>query len=163
MIRATFVAHTAAPSGAELATLRLLSAVRNSSTGLILEPSVVYTEDGPMVNNWKVTPTTVCHSWSTARRALPGPTRQRRKPHNSYHRIRGHIPATEVLPPRQQVVRQLVGQQRGENDGHQIGRRRPSSMQVEQPAWTLFYPLLNFVINDALDNHKCTSPVRSYR
>lgn len=50
MIRATFVAHTAAPSGAELATLRLLSAVRNSSTGLILEPSVVYTEDGPMVN-----------------------------------------------------------------------------------------------------------------
>lgn len=44
MIRATFVAHTAAPSGAELATLRLLSAVRNSSTGLILEPSVVYTD-----------------------------------------------------------------------------------------------------------------------
>ncbi|SKU36863.1 Probable glycosyl transferase [Mycobacteroides abscessus subsp. massiliense] len=53
MIRATFVAHTAAPSGAELATLRLLSAVRNSSTGLILEPSVVYTEDGPMVNAMK--------------------------------------------------------------------------------------------------------------
>lgn len=53
MIRATFVAHTAAPSGAELATLRLLSAVRNSSTGPILEPSVVYTEDGPMVNAMK--------------------------------------------------------------------------------------------------------------
>lgn len=53
MIRATFVAHTAAPSGAELATLLLLSAVRNSSTGLILEPSVVYTEDGPMVNAMK--------------------------------------------------------------------------------------------------------------
>lgn len=53
MIRATFVAHTAAPSGAELATLRLLSAIRNSSTGLILEPSVVYTEDGPMVSAMK--------------------------------------------------------------------------------------------------------------
>ncbi|BBB40366.1 glycosyltransferase family 4 protein [Mycobacteroides abscessus] len=53
MIRATFVAHTAAPSGAELATLRLLSAIRNSSTGLILEPSVIYTEDGPMVSAMK--------------------------------------------------------------------------------------------------------------
>lgn len=53
MIRAMFVAHTAAPSGAELATLRLLSALRTSPTGLTLEPSIVYTEDGPMVGAMK--------------------------------------------------------------------------------------------------------------
>lgn len=53
MIRAMFVAHTAAPSGAELATLRLLSALRTSPAGLTLEPSMVYTEDGPMVGAMK--------------------------------------------------------------------------------------------------------------
>jgi len=53
MIQAMFVAHTAAPSGAELATLRLLSALRSAPTGLMLEPSVIYTEDGPMVGAMK--------------------------------------------------------------------------------------------------------------
>lgn len=46
MIRALFVAHTAAPSGAELATMRLLSALREQSASV--EPAVIYTEDGPM-------------------------------------------------------------------------------------------------------------------
>ncbi|MFF0633740.1 glycosyltransferase family 4 protein [Nocardia sp. NPDC004151] len=40
---AVFLAHTAAPSGAELATLRLVSAMPAGST------AVVYTEDGPML------------------------------------------------------------------------------------------------------------------
>lgn len=53
MIQAMFVAHTAAPSGAELATLRLLSALRTSPAGLKLEPSMVFTEDGPMVSAMK--------------------------------------------------------------------------------------------------------------
>lgn len=53
MIQAMFVAHTAAPSGAELATLRLVSALRTAPTGLTLEPSVIYTEDGPMVGAMK--------------------------------------------------------------------------------------------------------------
>lgn len=53
MIQAMFVAHTAAPSGAELATLRLVSALRTAPTGLTLEPSVIYTEDGPMVSAMK--------------------------------------------------------------------------------------------------------------
>lgn len=53
MIQAMFVAHTAAPSGAELATLRLVSALRTAPTGLALEPSVIYTEDGPMVGAMK--------------------------------------------------------------------------------------------------------------
>lgn len=42
-MKAIFLAHTAAPSGAELATLRLVSAMPAGST------AVVYTEDGPML------------------------------------------------------------------------------------------------------------------
>ncbi|MFJ4657378.1 glycosyltransferase family 4 protein [Nocardia sp. NPDC088792] len=42
-LRAVFLAHTAAPSGAELATLRLVSAMPAGRT------AVVYTEDGPML------------------------------------------------------------------------------------------------------------------
>jgi glycosyltransferase involved in cell wall biosynthesis len=57
-IRAVFVAHTAAPSGAELATLRLLSALRktHSTPGgddPAVEPSVILTEDGPMVEKMR--------------------------------------------------------------------------------------------------------------
>jgi glycosyltransferase involved in cell wall biosynthesis len=43
-MKAVFVAHTAVPSGAELATLRLASALRPR-----LETAIVYTADGPMV------------------------------------------------------------------------------------------------------------------
>ncbi|MFD3701806.1 glycosyltransferase family 4 protein [Nocardia sp. NPDC058658] len=46
MSRALFLAHTAAPSGAELATSRLLVALR--ATGRH-EVTMVFTEDGPMV------------------------------------------------------------------------------------------------------------------
>lgn len=46
MTRAVFLAHTAAPSGAELATLRLLDALR--ATGRC-HVTMIYTEDGPMV------------------------------------------------------------------------------------------------------------------
>ncbi|MEU4416251.1 glycosyltransferase family 4 protein [Nocardia salmonicida] len=46
MSRAVFLAHTAAPSGAELATLRLLDALR--ATGRY-QVTMIYTEDGPMV------------------------------------------------------------------------------------------------------------------
>ena len=46
MTRAVFLAHTAAPSGAELATLRLLDALR--ATGRY-QVTMIYTEDGPMV------------------------------------------------------------------------------------------------------------------
>ncbi|MGH3723204.1 MAG: glycosyltransferase family 4 protein [Mycobacterium sp.] len=53
MIRAIFVAHTAAPSGAELATSRLLSALRNVPGERSIEPSVIYTEDGPMVDTMR--------------------------------------------------------------------------------------------------------------
>ncbi|WP_067824464.1 glycosyltransferase family 4 protein [Nocardia inohanensis] len=42
-MKAVFLAHTAAPSGAELATLRLVSAMPAGSA------AVVYTEDGPML------------------------------------------------------------------------------------------------------------------
>ncbi|WP_067839062.1 glycosyltransferase family 4 protein [Nocardia lijiangensis] len=45
-IRAVFLAHTAAPSGAELATLRLASAL---SADRLAEVALIYTEDGPMV------------------------------------------------------------------------------------------------------------------
>ncbi|MGV9616447.1 glycosyltransferase family 4 protein [Nocardia xishanensis] len=45
-IRAVFLAHTAAPSGAELATLRLASALRAER---LAEVAAIYTEDGPMV------------------------------------------------------------------------------------------------------------------
>ncbi|MEU8901480.1 glycosyltransferase family 4 protein [Nocardia sp. NPDC048505] len=44
--RVLFLAHTAAPSGAELATLRLVAALA-AEPGFA--PSVIYTEDGPMV------------------------------------------------------------------------------------------------------------------
>ncbi len=43
-MRAVFLTHTAAPSGAELATLRLVSALRPR-----LDPVLIYTADGPMV------------------------------------------------------------------------------------------------------------------
>ncbi|MBF6176280.1 glycosyltransferase family 4 protein [Nocardia blacklockiae] len=43
-MKAVFVAHTATPSGAELATLRLAAALRAH-----LDTAVVYTADGPMV------------------------------------------------------------------------------------------------------------------
>ncbi|WP_167474701.1 glycosyltransferase family 4 protein [Nocardia arthritidis] len=46
MTRALFLTHTAAPSGAELATLRLLTALR---AGGGAEVAMAYTEDGPMV------------------------------------------------------------------------------------------------------------------
>ncbi|AVL26345.1 putative glycosyltransferase [Nocardia brasiliensis NBRC 14402] len=46
MIRALFLAHTAAPSGAELATMRLLSALSEHTT---VEPVMLFTENGPMV------------------------------------------------------------------------------------------------------------------
>ncbi|MFE6859756.1 glycosyltransferase family 4 protein [Nocardia sp. NPDC057668] len=48
MTRAVFLAHTAAPSGAELATLRLLSALRDRP-GAPFEVELLVTEDGPMV------------------------------------------------------------------------------------------------------------------
>lgn len=46
MTRAVFLAHTAAPSGAELATMRLLSALRTDTP---IDASIVFTEPGPMV------------------------------------------------------------------------------------------------------------------
>ncbi|MGW4844524.1 glycosyltransferase family 4 protein [Nocardia brasiliensis] len=46
MIRALFLAHTAAPSGAELATMRLLSALSERTA---VEPVMLFTENGPMV------------------------------------------------------------------------------------------------------------------
>jgi glycosyltransferase involved in cell wall biosynthesis len=57
-IRAVFVAHTAAPSGAELATLRLLSALRKfhsapAADDPVVEPSVILTEDGPMAEKMR--------------------------------------------------------------------------------------------------------------
>ncbi|MFI9508325.1 glycosyltransferase family 4 protein [Nocardia sp. NPDC052566] len=50
MIRALFLAHTAAPSGAELATLRLLAALREQR---LAEVAMAYTEDGPMVERMR--------------------------------------------------------------------------------------------------------------
>ncbi|WP_433664883.1 glycosyltransferase family 4 protein [Nocardia sp. CA-128927] len=50
MNRALFLAHTAAPSGAELATLRLVSALRDQGR---LGVAMVYTEDGPMVERMR--------------------------------------------------------------------------------------------------------------
>jgi glycosyltransferase involved in cell wall biosynthesis len=49
-IRAVFVTHSAAPSGAELATFRLLSELRKSHA---VEPSVILLEDGPMVEKMR--------------------------------------------------------------------------------------------------------------
>ncbi|MEV6278720.1 glycosyltransferase family 4 protein [Nocardia sp. NPDC051832] len=50
MTRVLFLAHTAAPSGAELATMRLVSALGALPE---FEPSVIYTEDGPMVERMR--------------------------------------------------------------------------------------------------------------
>ncbi|MGW5381469.1 glycosyltransferase family 4 protein [Nocardia sp. NPDC003963] len=47
MIRAVFLSHTAAPSGAELATLRLLTALRAEGK---VDPSVLLTAPGPLVD-----------------------------------------------------------------------------------------------------------------
>ncbi|MET8873479.1 glycosyltransferase family 4 protein, partial [Nocardia sp. NPDC004604] len=48
--KALFLAHTAAPSGAELATLRLLAALR---TMRLIDVAQIYTEDGPMVERMR--------------------------------------------------------------------------------------------------------------
>ncbi|CAM4158065.1 glycosyltransferase family 4 protein [Nocardia ninae] len=50
MTTALFVAHTAAPSGAELATLRLVSALRDQGR---LGVAMVYTADGPLVERMR--------------------------------------------------------------------------------------------------------------
>ncbi|WP_280266008.1 glycosyltransferase family 4 protein [Nocardia wallacei] len=47
-MKALFVAHTAAPSGAELATLRLVSALRSH-----MDVAAVYTADGPMLERMR--------------------------------------------------------------------------------------------------------------
>ncbi|WP_280399266.1 glycosyltransferase family 4 protein [Nocardia carnea] len=59
MIRAVFLAHTAAPSGAELATLRLLSALRAAGS---VEASMLLTADGPLADRLRARaiPVTVC-------------------------------------------------------------------------------------------------------
>ncbi|WP_107655996.1 glycosyltransferase family 4 protein [Nocardia suismassiliense] len=49
MIRALFLSHTAAPSGAELATMRLLSALDPAA----VEPVMMFTENGPMVRRFR--------------------------------------------------------------------------------------------------------------
>ncbi|WP_330254628.1 glycosyltransferase family 4 protein [Nocardia sp. NBC_00565] len=48
--KALFLAHTAAPSGAELATLRLLAALRELR---LIDVAQIYTEDGPMVERMR--------------------------------------------------------------------------------------------------------------
>ncbi|MFD0363303.1 glycosyltransferase family 4 protein [Nocardia sp. GCM10030253] len=50
MTKALFLAHTAAPSGAELATMRLLSALRELGR---TEVTAIFTEDGPMVERMR--------------------------------------------------------------------------------------------------------------
>ncbi|GAA5091668.1 glycosyltransferase family 4 protein [Nocardia iowensis] len=50
MTKALFLAHTAAPSGAELATLRLVAALHDQG---LLDVGMVYTEDGPMVERMR--------------------------------------------------------------------------------------------------------------
>lgn len=59
MIRAVFLSHTAAPSGAELATLRLLTELRR---GGAVDPSVLLTAPGPLVDLLRARriPVTVC-------------------------------------------------------------------------------------------------------
>lgn len=59
MIRAVFLAHTAAPSGAELATLRLLAALRAEGA---VDASMLLTADGPLVDllRARAIPVTVC-------------------------------------------------------------------------------------------------------
>lgn len=52
MMKALLVAHTAAPSGAELATFRLAAALRGGAySGISL--AAVFTEDGPMVSRMR--------------------------------------------------------------------------------------------------------------
>lgn len=48
--KALFLAHTAAPSGAELATLRLLAALHAMR---LIDVAQIYTEDGPMVERMR--------------------------------------------------------------------------------------------------------------
>lgn len=59
MIRAVFLTHTAAPSGAELATLRLLTALRRDGR---VDASMLLTADGPLVAALRARdiPATVC-------------------------------------------------------------------------------------------------------
>ncbi|MFI6308580.1 glycosyltransferase family 4 protein [Nocardia fusca] len=59
MIRAVFLSHTAAPSGAELATLRLLTALRAGGT---VDASMLLTAPGPLVDRFRAhrIPVTVC-------------------------------------------------------------------------------------------------------
>ncbi|MET8795982.1 glycosyltransferase family 4 protein [Nocardia sp. NPDC004568] len=59
MIRAVFLSHTAAPSGAELATLRLLTALR---AGGAVDASMLVTTPGPLVDRFRAhrIPVTVC-------------------------------------------------------------------------------------------------------
>ncbi|MFI5718523.1 glycosyltransferase family 4 protein [Nocardia sp. NPDC051750] len=59
MIRAVFLSHTAAPSGAELATLRLLTALRRGSA---VDASMLLTAGGPLVDRLRerAIPVTVC-------------------------------------------------------------------------------------------------------
>ncbi|WP_040834629.1 glycosyltransferase family 4 protein [Nocardia brevicatena] len=61
MIRAVFLSHTAAPSGAELATLRLLTALRDGGT---VHASMLLTADGPLVDLLRARdiPVTLCHN-----------------------------------------------------------------------------------------------------
>ncbi|MGI5218521.1 glycosyltransferase family 4 protein [Nocardia sp. CA-290969] len=77
MIRAVFLAHTAAPSGAELATLRLLSALRAEG---VVDASMLLTADGPLVDRLRTRaiPVTVCPGDFDSRsltRAGSGPLR----------------------------------------------------------------------------------------
>lgn len=77
MIRAVFLAHTAAPSGAELATLRLLAALR---AGGAVDASMLLTADGPLVDRLRARaiPVTVCPGGSdrpALQRAGSGPVR----------------------------------------------------------------------------------------
>lgn len=59
MIRAVFLSHTAEPSGAELATLRLLTALRAGGT---VDASMLLTAPGPLVDRFRAhrIPVTVC-------------------------------------------------------------------------------------------------------
>lgn len=61
MIRAVFLSHTAAPSGTELATLRLLTALRDGGT---VHASMLLTADGPLVDLLRARgiPVTLCRN-----------------------------------------------------------------------------------------------------
>ncbi|MGX1807563.1 glycosyltransferase family 4 protein [Nocardia sp. NPDC055321] len=64
MIRAVFLSHTAAPSGAELATLRLLSALCDRTDAPAFEVEMLVTENGPIVDRLRARgiPVTVQHN-----------------------------------------------------------------------------------------------------